>query len=81
MSYRIGLAVTWLPRKLMRGVKCVKDHGFGYTVGHVFRKGFLTVAKIFRRRKGGNLKGFSKCVKDHGLGYTLKLGLKKLTRR
>jgi glycosyltransferase involved in cell wall biosynthesis len=81
MSYRIGLAITWLPRKLMRGVKCVKDHGFGYTVGHVFRKGFLMVAKIFRRRKGGNLKGFSKCVKDHGLGYTLKLGLKKLTRR
>lgn len=83
MSYRIGLMVTFLPRKMMRGVKCVRDHGFGYTVGHVFRKGFLMVAKVFRRKPGKKLnpKGFFKCVSDHGLGYTIKLGLKKLTRR
>lgn len=32
VSYRIGRAVTWLPRKVRGGVRCVRDHGVGYTV-------------------------------------------------
>lgn len=31
-SYRIGRAVTWLPRKVRGGVRCFQDHGAGYTV-------------------------------------------------
>ena len=32
VSFRIGRAITWLPRKLYGGVKCVRDHGVGYTL-------------------------------------------------
>ena len=30
-SFRIGRAVTWLPRKIRGGVRCLRDHGLGYT--------------------------------------------------
>ncbi len=32
VSFRIGRAVTWLPRKMRGGVQCFRDHGAGYTV-------------------------------------------------
>lgn len=31
-SYRIGRAVTWLPRKLRDGVRCLREHGFRFTI-------------------------------------------------
>lgn len=35
-SYRIGRAVTWLPRKVRGGVRCYREHGFSYTARRVF---------------------------------------------
>ncbi len=32
VSLRIGLFITWLPRKVMGGIRCVRDHGLGYTL-------------------------------------------------
>jgi lipopolysaccharide biosynthesis glycosyltransferase len=32
VSLRIGLAVTWLPRKIRGGIQCFRDHGAGYTL-------------------------------------------------
>jgi len=32
VSFRIGRAVTWLPRKVRGGVRCFRDHGLGYTI-------------------------------------------------
>ena len=32
VSYRIGRAITWIPRKLRGGVRCLKNHGAGYTL-------------------------------------------------
>ena len=32
VSFKIGRALTWLPRKFRGGVKCLKQHGFSYTV-------------------------------------------------
>ncbi len=32
VSFRVGRAITFIPRKLRGGVQCVKDHGAGYTV-------------------------------------------------
>ena len=31
-SYRIGLIITFFPRKIQGGIHCYKDHGAGYTV-------------------------------------------------
>ena len=30
-SYRIGLIITFFPRKIQGGIRCYKDHGAGYT--------------------------------------------------
>ena len=32
VSLRIGLFITWLPRKVIGGIRCVRDHGLGYTL-------------------------------------------------
>lgn len=37
-SYRIGRAITLIPRKTKGGIKCVKDHGICYTLKHFIRK-------------------------------------------
>lgn len=34
-AFRIGLAATWLPRKVMGGLRCVRDHDLGYTLRRV----------------------------------------------
>ena len=34
-SFRIGRAVTWLPRKIRGGVRCLRDNGLGYTLRRV----------------------------------------------
>ena len=31
VSFRVGRAITWAPRKLRGGVRCFRDHGAGYT--------------------------------------------------
>lgn len=30
-SFRVGRAITWLPRKVLGGVRCYQEHGAGYT--------------------------------------------------
>lgn len=37
-SYKIGSAITFIPRKIYGGLKCVKDHGFLYTIKLFIRK-------------------------------------------
>ena len=32
VSLRIGLAVTWLPRKIRGGIRCLREHDLGYTL-------------------------------------------------
>ena len=32
VSYRIGRAITWVPRKVRGGVRCYREHGAGYTL-------------------------------------------------
>lgn len=32
VSFRIGRAITWFPRKVRGGVRCYKEHGMRYTV-------------------------------------------------
>ena len=34
-SYRIGRTITWLPRKIRGGVRCLRDNGPGYTFRRV----------------------------------------------
>ena len=31
-SYRIGRAITWLPRKIRGGIRCYQEHGLRYTL-------------------------------------------------
>lgn len=79
-SYRVGLFITYVPRKLKRGLKCVRDHGFAYTVGYGFRKVGGAVAGIFRKGPAKLRRGIQ-CARDHGVMYTIKRGLKKLLHR
>lgn len=37
-SYKIGCMVTFIPRKIIGGIRCIKDHGFFYTVKLFFKK-------------------------------------------
>lgn len=37
-SYRIGRAITWLPRKIRGGIRCYKENGLRYTIRHVGEK-------------------------------------------
>lgn len=47
ITYRVGSAVLFIPRKLRGGIQCVKDHGIFYTIQHLFRK---TANYIGRKR-------------------------------
>ena len=38
VSYRVGRAITWLPRKVRGGVRCYREHGFKYTIRRVVEK-------------------------------------------
>ena len=31
VSFRVGRAITWAPRKMRGGLRCCRDHGAGYT--------------------------------------------------
>jgi len=37
-SYRLGRALTWMPRKIRGGVKCLKQHGVVYTCKRIIQK-------------------------------------------
>lgn len=37
-SYNAGKRITWFPRKLYRGCRCISDHGLIYTVKYALRK-------------------------------------------
>lgn len=37
-SYRLGRAITWLPRKIRGGYRCVKENGWKYTIRHFGEK-------------------------------------------
>lgn len=34
-SYKIGRAITWLPRKIRGGICCMKEHGLRYTLNRI----------------------------------------------
>jgi len=42
-SYRIGRLLTFIPRKFIGIIKCIKDHGLLYTLKYVTRKLFYKV--------------------------------------
>lgn len=37
-TYRVGLAVTYIPRKIRGGYRCLRENGLVYTVVHLFEK-------------------------------------------
>ena len=37
-SYNVGRAITWLPRKIRGGYRCVKENGWKYTIRHFGEK-------------------------------------------
>lgn len=47
-SYRLGRAITWLPRKIRGGYRCVKENGWRYTVHHFGEK----VYNFINKKKG-----------------------------
>lgn len=79
-SYKIGLAITLLPRKICGFVHCIKDHGMFYTMRYsvikVFKL-FCTVSRKIRAKFNGGLQ----CCKDHGVAYTIQYFFSKLLHR
>lgn len=55
------------------GIKCVRDHGFFYTVKYGFRKVCYWLLRKINRG--------TKCCLDHGIRYTLKRAFKKIFRK
>lgn len=35
LSFRLGRVLTWLPRKVRGGVRCLREHGLSYTIKHL----------------------------------------------
>ena len=51
-SFRIGRVVTWLPRKIRGGIRCIRQHGVGYTARRVLEHlGIDMGTPDFRRSK------------------------------
>lgn len=79
-SYRIGRAITFIPRKLKGFLQCVKDHGLGYTIVYSGKKAIkLMLSKMQKLRV--KVRGGIQCCKDHGVMYTIKYFFRKLLRR
>ncbi len=38
VSFRIGSFITWIPRKVRGGIRCIKEHGLSYTCGLFWKK-------------------------------------------
>ena len=38
MSYKIGRFITFVPRKFVGGIRCIKENGFKYTLNRVLQK-------------------------------------------
>lgn len=57
VAYIVGSAITLVPRKVVGGIRCLKENGMKYTIVHTFEK----MAKIVRKavkiiKKTGNKK-------------------------
>lgn len=37
-SFKIGRGITWIPRKIRGGIRCISEHGLLYTVKYVLKK-------------------------------------------
>lgn len=46
-SYKIGLFITYIPRKIWGGIRCVRENGFMYTLRLFFTKVKNKLGKIF----------------------------------
>lgn len=51
VSFRIGRAVTFVPRKLRGGVRCLKEHGLRYTLHRIGEKSRAAVHRKKKRTK------------------------------
>lgn len=52
-SYKIGCAITWLPRKARGFARCIKEHGLNYTARRAIEHlGIPADAEMPRRHKG-----------------------------
>lgn len=54
-SFRLGRAITFLPRKLRGGFKCCKDHGVIYTCKLFFYKITSTICAVYKKQNGDQL--------------------------
>ena len=81
-SFRIGRAITFLPRKVRGFISCILDHGLGYTMCYSVKKVFSLVKKCGTRLilLPKKVRGFFRCIKQHGLLYTVKYSFKKILR-
>lgn len=46
-SYKIGCFITYIPRKIWGGIRCMRENGFSYTVRLFFRKVKNKFGKVF----------------------------------
>ena len=44
-SYRIGCRITWIPRKICRGIRCYRENGLHYTLHRIKQKIFTLTGK------------------------------------
>lgn len=55
VSFRIGRSITWFPRKIRGGLRCLKHNGLAYTLIRVFRG--KNKAEAYKKRKPRKIKG------------------------
>ncbi|MBR3972379.1 MAG: glycosyltransferase [Oscillospiraceae bacterium] len=73
----------WLPRKIMGGFRCIRDHGLVYTIKRAIKKCWGVCKKIDRKLYNNKLYQAlawlpRKCI--HGLKYLRKNGISSLLR-
>ena len=80
VSFRVGRAIIWAPRKVRGGLRCCRDHGVGYTVRRtLYHIGLWEDEENpsydpskFNLRVPDKLSGGVQCYRDHGAGYTVR---------
>ena len=54
VSFKVGRIITWVPRKIRGGVKCLSQHGVGYTIKRMVLIGEDDITITFSKKNINN---------------------------
>lgn len=79
LSFRLGRVLTWLPRKVRGGVRCLREHGLKYTVDLLAKKiakrmlpeSFFKINRVFKETVMSGFGDYSTIIEKYGDDVTI----------